>query len=203
MKRYKKYVVFVLSFLLSIALLSGCKKETQTDPTPLVTEEFKIGQSYKGGIIFYIDSTGKHGLIAAPSDQSIGISWSVSGDTTRTGAYGQEIGTGFSNTKKIVAMFGSGNYAARICDNLVLGGFDDWFLPSRYELVELWKQKDKVGGFKSSSNADETFYWSSTDLDGFPFALYAANVRFQDGSIKFNGAMGKGAANLVRAIRTF
>ncbi len=31
-----------------------------------------IGQSYQGGIVFYIDGTGHHGLIAATSDQSIG-----------------------------------------------------------------------------------------------------------------------------------
>jgi Protein of unknown function (DUF1566) len=194
-------VVSLLLALLTTAFLCGCKKESQQDADK--EEKFEIGQSYKGGIIFYIDSTGKRGLIAAPSDQSAGISWSVSGDTTRTIANGYDIGTGFSNTKKIIAVFGSGNYAARICDDLVLNGFDDWFLPSRSELIELWNQKDKVGGFKSSSNADETYYWSSTDLGGFPYALYAANVRFKDGSIKFNGAMDKGAANLVRAIRAF
>lgn len=194
---------FKIAFLPLIILLIffGCKKNNPSVSTD--SPSLKIGQSYKGGIIFYIDSTGKHGLIAAPSDQSAGISWSVSGDTTRTGADGYNLGTGANNTKKIISALGAGNYAARICDNLVLNGFDDWFLPSRAELIELWKQKDKVGGFKTSSNADETFYWSSTDLDGFPHALYAANVRFMDGSIKFNAAMGKAAPNIVRAIRAF
>ena len=36
---------------------------------------FFIGQNYGGGIIFYIDGTGQHGLIAAPSDQSAGVEW--------------------------------------------------------------------------------------------------------------------------------
>lgn len=34
-----------------------------------------IGQTYQNGIIFYLDSTGKHGLISAPTDQSTGMSW--------------------------------------------------------------------------------------------------------------------------------
>ncbi|MEI6436855.1 MAG: hypothetical protein WCP32_18680, partial [Bacteroidota bacterium] len=33
---------------------------------------FVIGQSYGGGIIFYIDGTGLHGLISATTDQSTG-----------------------------------------------------------------------------------------------------------------------------------
>ena len=34
---------------------------------------FVIGQHYGGGIIYWIDSTGQHGLIAAESDQ--GYNW--------------------------------------------------------------------------------------------------------------------------------
>jgi hypothetical protein len=32
------------------------------------TQALKVGQEYQSGIIFYVDSTGKHGLIAAPYD---------------------------------------------------------------------------------------------------------------------------------------
>ena len=32
-----------------------------------------IGQSYQGGIIFWLDATGQHGLIAATADQSTGV----------------------------------------------------------------------------------------------------------------------------------
>ena len=32
-----------------------------------------IGESYGGGIVFWVDATGQHGLIAATSDQSTGI----------------------------------------------------------------------------------------------------------------------------------
>ena len=34
-----------------------------------------IGESYGGGIVFYVDDSGQHGLIATTSDQSAGASW--------------------------------------------------------------------------------------------------------------------------------
>ena len=44
----------------------------------------KIGSSYQGGIIFYLDSSKQHGLIAAPMDQSAGIQW-YNGSNISTG----------------------------------------------------------------------------------------------------------------------
>lgn len=37
--------------------------------------QLKAGQSYKGGKIFYIDNTGKHGLIAAVNDFPEMVNW--------------------------------------------------------------------------------------------------------------------------------
>lgn len=37
--------------------------------------KLKIGQTYQGGKIFYIDNTGKHGLIVAPKDFSETATW--------------------------------------------------------------------------------------------------------------------------------
>jgi len=34
-----------------------------------------IGESYGGGIVFYVNDSGRHGLIAATSDQSTGMRW--------------------------------------------------------------------------------------------------------------------------------
>lgn len=39
--------------------------------------KFKIGQHYQGGKIFYIDKTGKHGLIASPKDFAEMSEWST------------------------------------------------------------------------------------------------------------------------------
>lgn len=39
------------------------------------SQSFKLGTSYQGGKIFYINSTGKHGLVASLKDQSGAATW--------------------------------------------------------------------------------------------------------------------------------
>ena len=117
-----------------------------------------VGMPYQGGIIAYLDDTGEHGLIAAPEDQNTGIQW-YNGNYLATGATGTAKGTGQSNTTKIVQTQGDGEYAAKLCDDLVLNGYDDWFLPSEKELDLLYQNRELIGGF-----SDHTYYWSSTEF---------------------------------------
>src|SRR5262249_9119793 len=78
---------------------------------------FKIGQAYHGGIIFYIDNTGQHGLIAATSDQGTQIAWN-NGKNMVTGATATAIGSGAANTQSIInTQGGNGSYAAVLCAN--------------------------------------------------------------------------------------
>ena len=153
---------------------------------------FKIGQSYQGGKIFYIDSSKQHGLISAPSDQTVGftgIQW-YNGSFVTIGATGTAIGTGQANTTAIVKAQGPGSYAAKLCDDLVLNGYTDWYLPSKDELNQLFLNQAVVGGFASS------FYWSSSENDNF-------NAWYQ---IFGNGNqydIGKYYTLAVRAVRAF
>ena len=113
-----------------------------------------------GGVVFFDKGSYSDGwrfLEAAPSDQSPGIEW---GELwTDIEGLGQAIGTGEANTETIVASLGAGSYAARICYDLSLGGYEDWFLPSRGELSELYEQRSTVGGFASGPASP---YWSSS-----------------------------------------
>ncbi len=120
---------------------------------------FYIGQSYGGGIIFYIDGTGIHGLISATSDQSTGVvpGWGCYG--TFIGGTGTGIGTGQANTTAIVNGCSTPGIAARICDTLTLNGYTDWFLPSKDELNQMYIQKAVIGGFANYG------YWSSSEYD--------------------------------------
>ncbi len=162
MKTILKLSVATL-FLLAVA----CTKENIKSPTSPVNQpllqisgaaKYHIGESYGGGIIFYLDSTKKHGLIAATEDQGTGISWDADMNK-ETGAVGSAIGTGASNTKKIIKKLGTGSsYAADLCTSYAGGGFHDWFLPSKDELNQLYKQMSKVGGFSATN------YWSSTEV---------------------------------------
>jgi hypothetical protein len=149
-----------------------------------------IGLAYGGGIVFYLDGTGQHGLISATSDQGTGVQW-YNGSYISTGASGTAVGTGQANTTAIVTTQGAGTYAASTCDQLVLNGFSDWYLPSKDELQELYLQKTIVGGFTSN------YYWSSSEIAG----TYAWSQRFSDGFQYNLGA--KWIPDYVRPIRSF
>jgi len=149
---------------------------------------FYIGQNYGGGIIFYIDGTGQHGLIAATSDQSTGAKWGCYG--TQIGGTATVIGAGQANTTAIINGCNTAGIAARICDDLVLNGYSDWFLPSLDELNQMYLHKSVIGGFSNNGN------WSSSEMN----ADFAYFQQFGTGA---QGGNSKGNFNCVRAIRAF
>ena len=141
----------------------SCTKEniTATSLSTGSSDDAKvIGQSFHGGIIFYIDNTGKHGLIVSTTDLgTTNVAWQP-GSNKVTGATGTAYGTGASNTATIVAALGStGNYAALLCSNYEVGKFKDWYLPSKDELNLLFAQRSVVGGLSGSN------YWSSSEVN--------------------------------------
>ena len=158
-----------------------------------------IGDSYQGGIIFYLDGSGG-GLIAAPTDQSSAADWGCYG-TIIIGADGTAIGTGAQNTidieDEITGCFPTG-HAADICANLELSGYTDWFLPSLDELNLMYQNIGQgnamglgnVGGFAND------FYWSSTEYD-------LNNAWVQDFGSGNQYGNGKYANDYVRAVRAF
>jgi hypothetical protein len=113
---------------------------------------FSIGDIYRGGIIFYIDGTGMHGLIAATADL-IPVKWSTTTITT----FANNTSDGSANTTKIISIVGAGSYAAKLCRDYNGGGYPDWFLPARDQLNTLYTQRTVVGGFLDDK------YWSSTE----------------------------------------
>jgi hypothetical protein len=151
--------IMFLAAGLCLAILVGCGANSPIAPTEKTGQAtFTIGQNYGGGIIFYIDGTGQHGLIAATSDAIFKMQWWGDRYYPLIGTTGAAIGTGASNTQAIIAKQGMSNqYAALTCKNYHGGGYSDWFLPSKDELYQLWAHKSAVGGFTWGA------YWSSTE----------------------------------------
>ena len=191
----KSNSTLILNTLL-IVIFYSCTPENPT-PNPTPTPTIAIGQSYQGGTIAYIlqagdigyDANVPHGLIAAPSDQSTGAEWGCYG-TEISGADGTAMGTGAQNTLDIMNGCSEAGIAARLCGDLVLGGYSDWYLPSRDELNKLYLNRVAIGGFAVN------FYWSSTDSDNYG-AWY---FYFTNGSA---GIGYKVSTDYVRAVRAF
>ena len=130
-----------------------------------------IGDSYQGGIIFWLDATGQHGLIAATTDQSTSMRWSA-GTYAWTMAKADGVGAGKANTAIIIANQGYGDgatYAARICNeySVTVGGvtYGDLYLPSKYELNLMYMNigQGNLLGLGNVGGFDGGIYWSSTE----------------------------------------
>ena len=166
--------------------------------TSWVSNTHYIGESYGGGIVFYVYDNGQHGLIAATADQSTGIRWN-GGSNTHTCARADGVGAGFKNTSLIIANQGpvDGNaFAASVCSSysVTVGGvtYFGWYLPSLFELSLLYLRKDVVGGFANDH------YWSSLD--------YPDEVNFANSLNFLNGYWTmeyKWYLYYVRAVRAF
>jgi len=152
-----------------------------------------------GGYIFYDKGSYSDGwryLEAAPeSTEWKGKEWGSFG--TFIGGTGTGIGTGKSNTAKIVTWLhnhGEKDRAVQLCDALVYGGYSDWFLPSRDELDLMYENLHLHGdgGFDYFTYIS----WSSSEFN-------ATNACYQYFSNGNQSHCLKGTTLRVRAVRAF
>ncbi|HEY5689449.1 MAG TPA: DUF1566 domain-containing protein [Yeosuana sp.] len=171
---------------------------------------YTIGDFAQGGIVFWVDETGQHGLACAKEDQSTGVRW-CAGVNGWTQAKGDGPFAGEANTSIIIAAqvaIGDDNstYAARICNELQVteGGktFGDWYLPSKEELNLMHQNKatiDATTGANGGSSFASANYWSSTEFEG-PWSDDSWMQNFGNG---FQSNSNKFDTRRVRAVRAF
>jgi hypothetical protein len=136
--------------------------------------ELYIGKYHQGGIIFCLDSTKQHGLIAHFQLIWTARSWSPS----NCQVYGTSINCGYGqqNTDSILSQCMDTMNLAIACSNFVFDGYSDWYLPSLGELELMNKNLNSTGVFAdfikdyvrlpSSSSFDSNNYW------GYVFGSY-------------------------------
>ncbi len=142
-----------------------------------------------GGKVFYDKGSFSDGwryLEAWTTDESGYYQWKTS--RTTTGGTSTVIGTGAANTS---AMAGIAHPAAERARNTTYGGYDDWFLPSKDELNQMYIQLSIIGGFVG------VYYWSSSEDDSdsawdqdFSYGIRSADWKDND-------------FNRVRLVRAF
>jgi hypothetical protein len=134
----KKMVLYLLLFLFVSASLLGQK---------IIPVEFN-GKKYEA-----LDMTSKGKITWG------GYNDEVPGDAAKSES------DGAANTKAIIAFVGKNEafegkpYAAKICSEAVIGGKDDWYLPSKDE-------SDAIYAFKEKFNVEERgSIWTSTEAN--------------------------------------
>lgn len=159
----------------SILMSSYTLTETEVDSlvanNGFVVSNHSIGDFYQGGIIFHIwrDSTGEHGLIAAPEIIDT-VVWSNI-DSLACGATSSW--NGMLNTQLITSQTGHNLSAAQSCINYNGAGYTDWYLPSleeRYLIVQNFYEINKSLSYHSYpeiqlNQHSQDWLWHSTELN--------------------------------------
>jgi hypothetical protein len=202
---------FCASLGLFCVILAGIRVPASAQDSPpdegAIRETYDIGDTGPaGGIIFYDKGNAAGGwryLEAAPaSTEFTDLQWAVNEGSgvngTKTG-----IGEGKANTQAIVdysIQNGRSMPAARQCDRLRYGGYDDWFLPSKVELglMYLNLKEEGLGDFSdawywSSSEDNENNAWIQRFQDGYQYNLEPGSSYRSNKQLKFS----------VRAVRAF
>lgn len=162
-------ILFILIFILALMLFVSCddkqkeNAESTPEPQPTETAKYKVGDiGPAGGIIFYVKDSYSEGwrYLEAAKDALPGqYEWGSSGSfKTKT-----NLGTGKSNTKILLdakAEKPSLSFPpAEACADYGKGtDYNDWFLPSKVELVIMMTKLEEITG-KTDTNS----YWSSSE----------------------------------------
>ncbi|WP_127133212.1 IPT/TIG domain-containing protein [Pseudoflavitalea rhizosphaerae] len=179
--------------------------------------QVSVGDEVGGGVVYYTDNNKLHGYIVNKSNtgtptQQFGPSAAIA----YAAGTSKDLGAGKTNTSKLVAKmisfrqnFSNWNNkktAAELCDELSVTEngdvYDDWFLPSRQELIEMFKVKSMLATHGASVPANN--YWSSSEGDGDAAGWSAFYVNFYEATQVVSGNSDKEGWQIgIRAIRAF
>jgi len=163
-----------------------------------------IGELYGGGIVFhqYRENGVEHGLIVSLHNVNWWSAWSnvTSGSASATSNI-----NGMANTVGITSQSGHSASPAKNCLDYSHGEFDDWYLPSHFELTKLGQQLFDLHRVIETDvtyhTFDLNFYWSSTEA--WWNNTQAFRLSTLSGTMEVVPKTGSSQNNIVRCIRKF
>lgn len=169
-QEYVACQIQTLKNLLQGQITNACGCTTPTSYT--------IGQQIGGGIVFWVSHSGREALVAATTDagQSTWLgATDFKGAPAIAGLVADGIFAGSANTKSAVSQ--ALTESITMCAASNVGGYTDWYLPSKTELSLLYQQsltpQNVPAGVPVLSNFNgNLYYWSSTE-DTDPSGLLA------------------------------
>jgi len=155
---------------------------------------YQVGDMTEGGIVFYVDDSGQHGLVAALEDLGL-FEWGCF-NIEVDGADGTGIGSGYLNSLEIVAECVETPIAASEALAFESGDYSDWYLPSKDELIEMYFTIGNGGTEGNIGDFVLNVYMSSSE-----YSIYSIWVVGLDNG--FSGPTPKSNLGIVRPIRSF
>ena len=164
-----------------------------------------VGELYGGGVVFWVDHSGQHGLIVSMVDLSTAQAWS---NITATLIGTTNDWDGVTNTTAIIEQGGHTSSAAKLCNDYTnadygTGTYSDWYLPGIAELNHVWNSFYEVqkaltnDGNGATTPLVRNYYWSSSETH---FDDVAWSFTFFNGTPDYGSKTGTYS---VRAVRAF
>jgi hypothetical protein len=196
----KEFQVLGVTQFLSVPYALHAK----TAGTTTGTSARYVGELYGGGVVFWVDHTGQHGLIVSMVDLSTSQQWS---NVTNTLIGTTNDWDGAANTSAIIEQSGHTSSAAQLCtdytnDDYGTGIFSDWYLPSVAELNHVWNNFYEVqkaltnDGNPATTPLVRTSYWSSSERYAYSAWFFYFGTGFLSNDLKLS-------TTYVRAVRAF
>ena len=193
----KKSFQFILFLLLTQSSINSQNIERNNK-----TSSHYIGEIFEGGVIVYLQKDTnnlEHGLICSVEDLSTYHFFSnVSSE--KIGNNAEDRSDGRNNILGILNQPNHTNSAAKLCDDYIYDGFNDWYLPSISELRYCYNAKKIITKVFQKETFNSESYWSSTE-DFYGNFVYFLN--FVNGSGNETYTYFKNDVLGVRAVRRF
>ncbi len=217
--KYLNLIVIVLFFGLNSGDAQNLEIEgkaiiTEMDPatasaTPVAREAdgtlslittgitYSVGDFAQGGVVYEVYGDGQHGKVVSVHDV-VDVGWSNVA-TAEIGLSARDTFNGAGNTLAIIMQDGHSQSAAKLCADLAYAGYDDWYLPARDELEQIYLSKasiDQTSTLFGGIPLQNAFYWTSTEHS-------STQARILDMGSGNSGVSNKANPIRMRAIRTF